>query len=602
MRTSKYPPGTEYMLTGAESHLMGAISLLLSESIVDSVKALYKLRKAYQMLEEITKVIQKPNSSSNALSKNNTSTSVGGNTTEVEELAKQFQELRVRRLKTDKNSSTETLLSPSVTERGEDTVNEFIESGVNAMFGILQLVISLIPPTLGKVLAIVGFKGDRDAGLKMLWKAANVKNIHGSIALLALLQYFDGPTQFSDVEIPKNIKRKYSTVSVSSTSHENSSSDSTSDSASDLAAMTPHTEEDMAKTKVKLRLYLDAIREHYPRGALWQLQLGRMVAGTEKNLEKAIAIMDDQSNGPIEMKQVDGLMLFDKTNMMVSLQQYEKSAENFIKLVDLSTWSHALYYYAAGACYLEIHRRTIKSDPKKSKEARDKAQDLFDEAPNMSGKKKFMAKAMPFDLFVQRKVAMYKKLAQERNIDLVDAIGTSPIYEITYFWNGYNRMPRELVEDSLKHLGFSGQPGTPFAAKDDPEIERKFLPETTDEALTRYLLQTTALRALGRYDEAIELLDKYVLPHVWTPTPSKGVLKSGLPKVHYHKHLQEPWLGPSAIYERGVVEWQTNGLKGLQKARDYLELAANWDEDYELSTRVGFKIKSARDKLDTVDH
>ena len=62
-------------------------------------------------------------------------------------------------------SSIET--SPSLAQNASDnhlhvsTIDEYIHSGVQLCFGILQVVLSLIPPAIGKVLSIVGFRGDR---------------------------------------------------------------------------------------------------------------------------------------------------------------------------------------------------------------------------------------------------------------------------------------------------------------------------------------------------------------------------------------------------------------------------------------------------------
>ncbi|GME75661.1 unnamed protein product [[Candida] boidinii] len=68
-----YPPGTEWAVTYAESNLLSALLMLLSESVVESAKALLKLRRAYHSLDEISKKMEKYNSDINLAAKNKSS-------------------------------------------------------------------------------------------------------------------------------------------------------------------------------------------------------------------------------------------------------------------------------------------------------------------------------------------------------------------------------------------------------------------------------------------------------------------------------------------------------------------------------------------------
>lgn len=627
--SSSFPPGMEYSIAYAEAQLLSAITLFLSESVIDSAKALYRLRKAYQTFDEVNKQLTSAVLSSNLssslsastpnlldpknqlpskLEKRTSTASLRSNSKsskakdngilslealknpEIAARAKKFHYARLERSKalftTGSESDHEALVEKALSElhledncrkkAGQDTVDEYIISAINACYGLLQLVISIIPPGVGRILSIVGFHGDKDEALRMLWKATSHTNIHGCIALLALLQFYDGPTQVSDIKLPKNLDSSKEHIDTSN-------------------LLIPLDVDDMDQTKACLKAALRRASDHYSRGALWQLQQGRMKA-SEGKLKEAVAIMDDDSRGPINLRQVEGLMLFDKTMFIVALHGFETAAPNFLRLIGLNTWSHMFYTYLAGICQVEIFRANKADDFAKSVVAMNAARKCFEDAPTYIGTRKILSKPMPFDTFVLRKLKQWKTYAEANSIQIVEAIGTSPAHEIIYFWNGYGRMPQEDLEKSLVLLGYTAN-DTPYAypTRHSPVIE-----EIEDEALIRYLLQSVVLRCLGRVDEGYELLKTQVLPKVYHETPEKGHYKSGIPKVSFTKKHRDPWVAPSAIYEMAVFEWTIHGTKKVDLVRDYLEMASAWGDDYELSTRVGLKIKSALSRLQDV--
>lgn len=666
--SSIFPPGMEYSVAYAEAQLLGAITLFLSESVIDSAKALLKLRRAYQTLHEVHNQIQTTNYKSGALDStmlptngstpnllsppgltsgpNDSSSSINSSSSssrskshslkkkssvasvrttssaksgsskfdfiddgtltleslrhpEISEKAKMYQRARLLRHKKlngnhqdDEKHVAEALAQLELSNNrgkkaGQEAVDEYIISAVNACYGILQLVISIIPPTVGRVLSIVGFRGDRVEGLKLLWHSVETTNVHGAIGLLALLQYYDGPTQFSDINIPLKGTEEEIAAKVNAPLPDN-----------DDILYTPAPDpDDQLATKLRLRVALRKASRHFSHGALWQLQEGRMEA-SRGNLREAIEIMDDTSRGEIHMRQVEGLMLFDKTMFIVTIHGFERAAQNFIKLIDLNTWSHMFYTYLSAACQVEVYRKYKYSDPKKAKIAKEAAVASIKKAPSYLGKRKFMAKTMPFDLFATRKINQWEKTAKDKNIHIVDAIGTSPIHEIIYFWNGFGRMLPEDLENSLKLLGYTAEPKTPYSYNDGTNDD--IIEEIEDESLIRYLLQSVALRYLGRIDEGYELLKTKVFSKVCSEAPHKGHYPSGLAKVNYLKTHRDPWVAPSAIYEMAVFEWTIGGVENLQKVKDYLDMAHGWGDDFELSTRVGLKIKSAVNRIEGI--
>ena len=76
-------------------------------------------------------------------------------------------------------------------------------------------------------------------------------------------------------------------------------------------------------------------------------------------------------------------------------------------------------------------------------------------------------------------------------------------------------MPDDELENALKILGYTGEPGTDFSSSESKPVVQ----EIEDESLVRYLLQAITLRSLKRVDEGYELLKTKVLPKVYQDAP-----------------------------------------------------------------------------------
>lgn len=608
--SSIYPPGTVYAVTYTESCLLHALLMLFSESMMEAAKALLKLRRAYTMLQDIMVTVKKAERSKNSSSPSPSEKSqescgsfVSAETTFISvdipyklssedksnplllEFAEKIYTMRMGRLSGAHIGNTPSFhrlrddlglqTTPSQAsdrhsvsddfDLEQATIDEFIHSGANLCYGILQVVLSLLPPAIGAVLSIVGFKGSREEGLRLVWKATKERNVHGCIGLLGLMFYYDGPFQFTDADFDIPPNDNGSRALNKSRTNDSSLLPGYMDSATLL-----HPGKILEDALLKARAL-------FPNSALWLLNEAKMLAGKGR-LRDSLALMDSIDVNSIRMRQVKSLMVFERAILLVNLHEYNRAADDLISLLDISDWSHALYTYFAGCCYLENWRMTQLGLLNDGKEQfyKERARELIFDAPSLLGKKTFKSKNLPLDRFMLRKVQQFNNMQKKLNLqEPLDSIATSPVHELAYFYNGYNRMTENDLILTKKML----------TEYHNPAIDS----EDPDQELIRNLLLSLTLRRLGDAERGLALLDDTVLPKIF-------YIQNG--KVKYFKKTEDPWAYPAALYERALFCWKLGGMESLNECREWLLRAQNYAADYELSTRIGMKIKAALDRVE----
>ena len=340
-------------------------------------------------------------------------------------------------------------------------IDVFVHSGANLCFGLLLIMISMIPPAFSKLLFIIGFRGDRDRGLRMLWQASKFHNINGAMAGLILLGYYNAFVGFSDI-----------TPDVDPTAN-------AEDEAID------------SYPKKRCEALLVDMRTRHPKSQLWLLEEARMQA-SNRHLSAAISILSINNKSPL--KQIEAIKMFETSLDAMYIHNYTLCADSFLACVKLNNWSHALYYYIAGAAHVELYRQHKSSNPTLAAKHAEKATKLLETAPTHAGKKKFMARQLPFDIFVTRKLNKWHARAHDLHVPFIDAIGTSPLEEMIFFWNGYKRMDPSQLQDSLDSLDRGVR--TDFAHAADSKDEKAILA----------VLKAATLRNLKEYHDAREIL------------------------------------------------------------------------------------------------
>lgn len=336
------------------AQLMSAVVGVLNESLTESIKGFYKLRKAYLALDAILKMEQKfmqersgditpagaKSASSLSLAKKGKSTPPPGvphgptddaepedmsklalsngadgetlRTTDSTELNRKLSNLAVSQENVDSDVSTgvSTPSSAQMLNHDPDSdifsnqIDVFVHAGSNFCFGILLLLISMVPPAFSKLLGIIGFHGDKKRGLRMLWQASKFHNLIGGLSALVVLGYYNGFVRYCDI-VPD--------------------------------AIAGEDEDVEGYPRERLESLLNEMRKRFPNSQLWLVEDSRM-NGANKNLEKALEMLIGDEKSPL--KQVEALKVFERSLNAMYLHKYELCAESFLEVPLFSSVCH----------------------------------------------------------------------------------------------------------------------------------------------------------------------------------------------------------------------------------------------------------------------
>jgi len=267
MRTSIYPPGSEFALCHAQAQLMGAVVGVLNINLVEAMKSFYKLRKAYITLDGLLAAERRALNgvSKTSLNSQHSKKDIPGgfgnvdadsntpseketlekdpvtnrhvtkgepkiaddddsdldfeDATEEQTGAQQLplnylghmdiqngdKKLSQISLEPASEKKSNTIATKPIGDEAPDSahftdpIDIFVHSGTYLCYGLLLLIISLVPPAFSKLLSIIGFKGDRERGIGMLWNCTKFENVNGAVSGLSLLGYYNNLVGTCDI-------------------------------------------------------------------------------------------------------------------------------------------------------------------------------------------------------------------------------------------------------------------------------------------------------------------------------------------------------------------------------------------------------------------
>ncbi|KAF9873637.1 mitochondrial outer membrane protein iml2 [Colletotrichum karsti] len=616
-----YPPGTEFLLIHAESQLMAAVVAVLHESLTEALKGFYKLRKAFVTLDGImvheAKALDKGSKADPPPLRSRTSDDKMPGSFDDDEFAdldqKEDSEIEfvdasevpksgaqtpgsgaekksngsqtpaqdLANLSLDSGTSTpqdDAKLAPLQvsSQMADDSdsdstvfsnpVDAFIHSGANMCFGMLLFMLSMVPPAFSRLLYVVGFRGDRERGVRMLWKSTQFDNLNGAVSGLILLGYYNGLMGQADI-VP---------------------AEADFDADAELVGYP-------AKKCAGL---LASMRQRYPDSRLWRVEESRVVA-QQRRLADAIQLLTTGQES--KMRQVTALNSFELALAAMSHQDWELMQKTFLRCLELNDWSHTLYYYMAGCAELELYRNAVleKKEEDEVRRRKKKVEELFRKAPTVAGRKKFMARQLPFDVFITRKIQKWEDRAKEFKIDLADALGVSPAQEMVNLWNGTKRMNDEELHKSIKSLDWE-------RCTAPAEVVEK-MKNTPDEASIRSVCLAAIYRTLGRYEEGREVLQTEVLSADRAAFKGPTRDEYPMPMAHYEmaaiawSEACDPKSRKAAADEPADAEAQAKLVSEYRKKKtdecqEWLDKVVAW-EAFVFDARLGMRVTAALETL-----
>ena len=467
-----YPPGTEYALVNAEAMLMGAVVGVLHESLTEGIKSFYKLRKAYFALEAIVELDVKGDAAKRASTgsfKDRMPGTFEDDDSESESPANgQTKSQSFASTLSTRSSSSPTPPSGNsspATPIDADLTNPrdiFIRSGTSMCYGTLLFLFTLVPPALSKLMSIVGFRGDRERGIRMLWASSASANVHGAIAAVVLLSYYNGLLGLADILPPADLFDE------------------------DAEIVGPPVK--------KCEELLKEMKRRYPNSGFWGLEESKTLAN-ERKLGEALDVLKGMP--PSNMRQIDALCAFEMSLDAMFAMDWTLMRDSVLSCMDMNERSQTLYYFLAGCAEVEMYRDAIQAkDLEEAAKRKKAAEEFFAKAPGVAGKKRLLAKQLPFEIFVLKKLKKWGERAGEGSI--VDAVGVSPVQEMVYLWNGGRRLDKEQAERALGYLEW----GRCTAKTEKVGKARAEGWRSVDEEGVRGVCRAALLRVLGRIDEA----------------------------------------------------------------------------------------------------
>ncbi|KAH6902081.1 mitochondrial outer membrane protein IML2 [Coprinopsis sp. MPI-PUGE-AT-0042] len=472
--------------------------------------------------------------------------------------------------------------------RPDGPVEDLIVAGTAFGYGLFNLVFSLLPKKVQGLVGFLGFQHDRKLALKALSLSARKQDVHGVFSGFVSQLSFPSP--------PIVLHAVYGDSQLTLV-------------RSRLVLMTYYGvvlllsgwQADESKLINEVRGIIDRVEARYPEGALWILNRGKLLR-MSGDAEGSIRVLKNglKPERPHSFAQADMMLLFELAWTLLGQREYKDSADSFLRITEINTWSHATYYFLSAGCYFSLGDIT-------------KCQELLDAIPGLIDKKKVGGKDLPTEVFIKKKLAFYKEKQKRRGGDpdkYAEAIRISPAEELAIFWNTHSRVDKSIcrahIADvvhltpalTIKSETITELLSTSSSNPNSSELEDLDNPE---ELAVRALLLGICHRTLEEFEPAMQFLHEARRHHasVQVNTWVGGIAMFELAVLQLK---QVEWREKTAKAEddgpNDSVNWKAEWLEAIQRADVNLDEAASLSPNtVDLSGRLDSRVSMLRDEM-----
>ncbi|XP_077598613.1 tetratricopeptide repeat protein 39B [Stigmatopora nigra] len=266
------------------------------------------------------------------------------------------------------------VLNVAVGPSGDSDCHRQFEGGVKLGMGSFNLMLSLLPQRILRLLEFIGFSGNREFGLSQLLEGTSGSTLRSILCALTLLFY-------------------HTYVSLVLGSGEGG----------------------VAEAEALLEPYL----RKYPKGAIVQFYSAR-IAALRGHFEKACSGYQECVSSQMEWKQIHHLCYWELMWTHTYRQDWPQAYRYADLLCRESRWSKAIYVYQKAAILAMM-------SPEDARQTGDDVVELFRQVEGL--KQRLAGKSIPLEKFAVRKARRYKA---GRPVPLV-----LPALEMMYIWSGF---------------------------------------------------------------------------------------------------------------------------------------------------------------------